>query len=290
VPFLQTEAFFSDLSDYQRVLSGHMEWLRSWYSSILNWTSSSGPSHPACPFDSWFDGAGKTQLGSFGGFADLGNLHREIHTMADRITHRAQSGQTITTSDHEAMMALILGFGHAAQMLEREVWRTLATVDPLTGLGNRQTMATHLIGERDRAIRLDQPCCIGLADIDHFKRVNDTFGHAAGDGVLRAVADALRGAIRPYDILYRYGGEEFLVCLPGATMEAGALVLERMRAAVAALDLSTDDGRPIPVTATFGLAQLSADLSVEESFEQADTALYRGKIDGRNQVVAAQLP
>jgi diguanylate cyclase (GGDEF)-like protein len=151
-------------------------------------------------------------------------------------------------------------------------------------------MATHLIGERDRAIRLDQPCCIGLADIDHFKRVNDGFGHAAGDRVLRAVADALRGAIRPYDILYRYGGEEFLVCLPGASLPAGELVLDRMRQAVAALTLVAEDGRPIPVTATFGLAMLSADLSVEESFDQADTALYRGKIEGRNRVAVFQLP
>jgi diguanylate cyclase (GGDEF)-like protein len=186
------------------------------------------------------------------------------------------------------MMALVLSFGSAAQALEREVWRTLATVDPLTGLGNRQTMMSQLIGERDRAIRLDQPCCVGLADIDHFKKINDSYGHANGDRVLRLVADCLRGAVRPYDILYRYGGEEFLVCLPAATLEDGAQVLERMRAAVEQLDAVDDHGRTIAVTATFGLAMLSAECSVEESLEQADNALYDGKRGGRNRVVLAK--
>ncbi|TAN69809.1 MAG: diguanylate cyclase, partial [Magnetospirillum sp.] len=153
------------------------------------------------------------------------------------------------------------------------------------GLGNRQTMMSQLIGERDRAIRLDQPCCVGLADIDHFKKINDTFGHATGDRVLRAVAECLRGAVRPYDILYRYGGEEFLVCLPAANLEAGLQVLERMRAAVEQLNMKDAAGRAILVTATFGLAMLTADQSVEESLERADNALYDGKRAGRNRVV-----
>jgi diguanylate cyclase (GGDEF)-like protein len=285
---IQAEDYFAGLSDYQRALSGHMDWLRGWYSAVLNWESGGVEALPICPFESWFASAGDAILGGFPGFAVLGGLHREIHDKADRITARAESGQTVTTSDYETMMALVLAFGTAAQALERDVWRTLATVDPLTGLGNRQTMMTQLLGERDRVIRLGQPCCIGLADIDHFKRINDTFGHATGDRVLRAVADCLRNAVRPYDILYRYGGEEFLVCLPAASLESGAQVLERMRLSVAALSLTDADGRPIPVTATFGLASLSADISVEDSFELADNALYEGKISGRNCVLVHQ--
>jgi len=284
-PVVQTEDYFAGLAEYQHALSGHMDWLRGWYSEVLNWESGSRAPLPACPFEAWFDQAGDAILGGFPGFVALGGLHREIHDHADRITARAASGQTVTTSDYEAMMSLVLAFGTAAQTLERDVWRTLATVDPLTGLGNRQTMMTQLIGERDRVIRLGQPCCIGLADIDLFKRINDTFGHATGDRVLREVADCLRNAVRPYDILYRYGGEEFLVCLPAATVEAGALVLDRMRLAIAALQIADTHGTPIPVTVTFGLAPLSGDVSVEESFECADIALYKGKLAGRNRVV-----
>lgn len=286
VPHLHTEKVFAGLSDFQRALSSHMDWLRNWYSTILNWSETPVPpvARESCGFAPWLTGASASLIGGFAGFAVLGELHDEVHDTADRITARAASGQTITTSDYEAMMALVLAFGTAAQNLEREVWRTLATVDPLTGLGNRQTMMTQLIGERDRAIRLNQPCCVGLADVDHFKKINDKYGHGTGDRVLRAVAECLRGAVRPYDILYRYGGEEFLVCLPAATLEAGAQVLERMRLAVEHLKVEDKAGKPVRVTATFGLTILSADLSVEESLERADNALYDGKRAGRNRV------
>lgn len=287
--YLEAEEVFASLSRYQHALSRHMDWLQRWYRAVLNWDDES-VAHPdtgatSCPFHTWFHGAAETLLSGFGGFAGLGALHEEIHYKAELITARATAGQTVTTSDYEAMMSLVLAFSTAAQGLEREVWKVLATVDPLTGLGNRQTMASYLVGERDRSIRLKQPCCVGLVDIDHFKKINDKFGHAQGDRVLRAVAECLRTTVRPYDVLYRYGGEEFLVCLPAASLEDGVQVLERLRAGVAALDLRDDKGTPIPVTATFGLTVLTNELSVEEALERADMALYDGKRNGRNQVV-----
>lgn len=285
---VQTKRVFASLAAYQHALTSHVDWLQSWYSSVLNWDDQARPNPAAehCRFTEWFDGAGQSALAGYPAFGELGKLHREIHSKAEQITERAASGHTVTTSDYESMMALVLAFSTTAQGLERDTWRTLATVDALTGLGNRQTMMSHLIGERDRAIRLKQPCCVGLVDIDHFKRINDTHGHAVGDRVLRAVAEVLRNTVRPYDVLYRYGGEEFLVCLPAATQEDGLHVLERMRAAIAGLGLSTASGRPIAVTATFGLAELSADLSVEESLDRADIALYDGKRGGRDRVIA----
>jgi len=285
---IQTEAVFASLAAYQHALTSHVDWLQSWYSSVLNWDEQARPKPAAdhCRFTAWYDGAGQSALAAYPAFAELGQLHRDIHFKAEQVTERAAGGHTVTTSDYEAMMALVLAFSTTAQGLERDAWRTLATVDALTGLGNRQTMTSQLVAERDRSIRLKQPCCIGMVDIDHFKRINDTFGHAVGDRVLRAVAEALRNTVRPYDVLYRYGGEEFLVCLPAASQEAGLQVLERMRAAIAALRLATAAGQPIPVTATFGLAELSADLSVEETLDRADTALYDGKRNGRNRITA----
>lgn len=285
---LLTEQVFSGLAAYQHALTSHMDWLRSWYSSVLLWGNDSHPPphDDCCLVANWLTEAAGSALASFPGYSELGRLHDDVHFKAAQITERAAAGLSITTSDYEAMMALVLAFSTKAQDLERDAWRMLATVDALTGLGNRQSMMSRLVSERDRAIRLKQPCCVALVDIDHFKRVNDSFGHVVGDQVLRAVAECVRTSVRPYDILYRYGGEEFLVCLPAANREAGLQVLERMRAAVAALDLSTPSGQKIPVTATFGLAELSADLSVEASIDQADNALYDGKRLGRNRVVA----
>lgn len=285
---MKAEDIFASLTAFQQALAGHFDWLHRWYHAVLNRTDAAtipAAEVEACAFDRWYHGAAATSFADFAGFTTLGDEHREVHDKAVQISARAQAGQTVTTSDYETLMASVLAFGATAQGVEREVWKALATVDPLTGLANRQTMRTQLMGERDRAIRQRLPLSLALADIDHFKKVNDGFGHAQGDVVLRAVAGVLRNTVRPYDVVYRYGGEEFLICLPGTNTENGMVVLERIRQAIASLQLHDDKGTAIPVTATFGLTEVTADLSVEDAIEQADKALYDGKRQGRNRVV-----
>lgn len=285
---MKAEDAFASLTGFQHALADHVEWLQKWYQAVLH--RSSGIALPPaddghCPFSLWHAKAADGPLAEFPGFIQLGQEHAAVHAKAEQISARAAAGQTITTSDYETLMGSVLSFGNAAQALEREVWKALATVDPLTGLANRQTMRSQLTGERDRAIRQHLPLTLALTDIDHFKKVNDTFGHAEGDNVLRAVAGVLRSAVRPYDVVYRYGGEEFLVCLPGTNTETGLLVLDRIRQAIEALSLTSEKGEPIPVTATFGLAEVDADTSVDDAIEHADKALYDGKRSGRNRVV-----
>lgn len=286
---MKAEDAFASLTGFQHALASHVEWLQKWYQAVLH--RGRGEAIPAagaecCPFAAWHAKAAEGELANFPGFGLLGEEHAAVHAKAEQISQRAAAGQTVTTSDYETLMGSVLSFGSAAQSLEREVWKALATVDPLTGLANRQTMRTQLTGERDRAIRQRLPLALALADIDHFKKINDTFGHAQGDTVLRAVAQVLRGTVRPYDVVYRYGGEEFLICLPGTNAETGAHALERIRQAIAALTLTDDKGTPIPVTATFGVAEVDADTSVDDAIERADKALYDGKRSGRNRVVA----
>jgi diguanylate cyclase (GGDEF)-like protein len=285
---MKPEEVFASLTAFQHALAGHFDWLHRWYQAVLH--RDSGGAIPdaaaaACAFDHWYRKASLTDFAEFSGFITLGEQHEAVHDKAEQLSVRARSGQTVTTSDYETLMVSVLDFGATAQGLEREVWKALATVDPLTGLGNRQSMRTHLIGERDRAIRQRVPLSLALADIDHFKRVNDTFGHAQGDKVLREVAGVLRSTVRPYDVVYRYGGEEFLICLPGTDCDSGAQALERIRQAIEALAIYDELGRPIPVTATFGITAITAETSIEDAMEQADKALYEGKHKGRNQVV-----
>lgn len=287
---MKPEEVFASLTAFQQGLAGHFDWLHRWYQAVLNRGEGAAPPDAqasACAFCQWHQSVGSTSFAEFDGFAQLAAEHDEVHAKAVQLSLRAQAGLTITTSDYETLMMSVLAFGATAQGFEREVWKALATVDPLTGLANRQSMRTHLMGERDRALRQKLPLSLALADIDHFKKINDGFGHSQGDKVLRAVAAVLKSTVRPYDVVYRYGGEEFLLCLPGTNAENGALVLERIRAAIESLALCDDNDTPIPVTATFGIAEINADLSVDDAIELADRALYDGKLGGRNKVVIA---
>ncbi|RMF77780.1 MAG: diguanylate cyclase [Nitrospirae bacterium] len=163
----------------------------------------------------------------------------------------------------------------------------LATTDSLTGLLNRRTVLERGEEAYAQALRQGFPLSVVMADIDHFKRVNDRYGHPAGDRLLAAVAGALHSGLRRYDLLGRYGGEEFLAVLPGcAEAEVGG-VGERMRKAVAGLELEVEDG-PLRVTASFGTASTGEEgvPDLARLVQLADEALYRAKEQGRNRVVS----
>jgi diguanylate cyclase (GGDEF)-like protein/PAS domain S-box-containing protein len=158
-----------------------------------------------------------------------------------------------------------------------------ALTDPLTGLHNRRGLEgrSEALHFRPGGAPVTQVWI--MVDIDHFKRVNDTYGHEAGDEVLKAVAEALRSTARGADLVARFGGEEFVLVLPDTSAELAVRIAERLRLAIETL--STDvGGQVIRVTASFGVAQRAAQDSQLEVLERADAALYSSKKDGRNRV------
>jgi two-component system, cell cycle response regulator len=158
-----------------------------------------------------------------------------------------------------------------------------ATHDSVTETLNRRAVIEALEIEMARALRQHTPLAVAMLDLDHFKRVNDRFGHLAGDAVLRSVAERIEKSLRPYDVVGRYGGEEFLLVLPGCNLEQALEVAERLRQGLAA-DPVGFDKRQIKVTTSIGIAALTQE-KVEESNELiklADDALYRAKQSGRN--------
>jgi diguanylate cyclase (GGDEF)-like protein len=164
----------------------------------------------------------------------------------------------------------------------------MATHDSLTGLWNHQAILDLLERELARHRRENSPIAVAIADLDHFKKVNDTRGHPVGDAVLAQVAERSAGAVRPYDNVGRYGGEEFLFVLPGCNAETGHTIAERIRLAVSDRVLGTSAG-PVSVTLSIGVAATDA---VEAScgadlVKAADDALYQAKQRGRNLAVCA---
>jgi two-component system cell cycle response regulator len=160
--------------------------------------------------------------------------------------------------------------------------QSLAVTDGLTGLHNHRAFQDYLEEQFQVAMRNRQPLAVILMDVDHFKQYNDTYGHQAGDEVLRQVAQILSAHVREGDFVARYGGEEFVVVLPRADSESAVAVAERLREAV-----QSAEWRLRPVTGSFGVACIRPDMETrQELIEAADQALYQAKKNGRNRVEA----
>jgi two-component system cell cycle response regulator len=159
-----------------------------------------------------------------------------------------------------------------------------ATTDGLTGLLNRRTLDAKLTEAVVRAGRLQTPLCTVLVDVDHFKSVNDTYGHSSGDDVLRGIAKALAQTARTSDVVARYGGEELCIVLEGCDAAGALMLAERMRLAVKALRFETEKG-PLSVTASFGVGEWRGGDDARAILERSDAGLYKAKQSGRDRVV-----
>ncbi len=165
-----------------------------------------------------------------------------------------------------------------------------ATLDALTGLNNRRQFETRLNQEFATAKRKNTPLCCMMLDVDYFKKVNDSYGHAAGDCVLKAVSQLIIREIREYDIASRYGGEEFFILLPQTNLEEASFVAQRLRKAVEEAKMDISEAK-IPgvsylkVTVSIGVSDFMSDETSDEFYQNADRALYEAKHRGRNKVV-----
>ncbi len=171
----------------------------------------------------------------------------------------------------------------------QEQLRTAALYDDLTGLLNRGAVIERLECELSRSWRTGVPLSIVLLDIDHFKEVNDTYGHVIGDRVLRETARRMKSAVRPYDSIGRYGGEEFLLIFPGLSGSDADAICERVRSAIIEQSFlpceSKEDQSPFFISASLGLCEVPAVCeTIDTVLTSADDALYRAKRSGRNRV------
>lgn len=161
----------------------------------------------------------------------------------------------------------------------------IANTDSLTGIPNRRTLITAAEREFARASRHDEPCSLVLFDIDHFKQLNDRWGHAFGDRVLRTVCAIARRQLRAVDMIARWGGEEFAVLLGGIDRDGALQVAERVRQSLAGFTHEAPDGSEVQVTASFGVTTLAGGpVSLDDLVRRADLALYEAKHAGRNRV------
>jgi diguanylate cyclase (GGDEF)-like protein len=240
--------------------------------------------HLRSPFGQWFHGREARVLDDSDDFRELGAIQQAMHDAA-RVALREVVEQRRPAPEHyDRCIDLALRLNTALRRIQLDIIGELLTTDSLTGCASRRGMLNRLREEQERAIRIHRPCSLCLMDFDRFKRVNDELGHPAGDAVLRQGLRFIAGVLRKYDTVYRYGGEEFLICLPGSPVKDAAQVVERIRAGLERLPIRLPNGETLFVTASFGLAEMHPRRPAEEAIANADIALIRAKEAGRNRL------
>jgi diguanylate cyclase len=226
---------------------------------------------------------------------DLQQIRAQVRNRIDSVDRHLQQFRereamlaTAMRTRNEQMRTRIAELEGEANRLHAQLKdeQRLSTLDVLTKIPNRLAYEKRLDEELKRWQRFKQPTCVAVWDVDHFKRVNDTYGHRAGDRVLRAVAECLAARIRSTDFLARYGGEEFVMILPGTKVEDAMRVIDEMRTAIAAIGFHFR-GTPVSITVSCGITAFQAGDSTGTAFDRADKALYRAKEAGRNRCIGA---
>ena len=225
-----------------------------------------------------------------------GNLDIDEIRMGNRKDELGQLANAFN-SMHDTIKRQIKELNAHREILEQEVkertkdleevnkkLELISKTDELTGLPNRREMNENIANEMGRSARTHKPFCFIFIDIDHFKNINDTYGHACGDIILKSVAQTIRGLLRKYDVFARYGGEEFLTLLPETDLEGARVVAERFRRQIEKMTVRYADFT-IKITITLGVAKFDERLGADRSIQMADKALYQGKEGGRNRVI-----
>jgi diguanylate cyclase len=225
---------------------------------------------------------------------DLASLRRHLRTRMDSIGRHLQDFKDREQERSRQARERTDQMRGRMEELEKEARKLhasladekrLSLLDALTRIPNRLAYEQRLEDELERFRRFGQPICLATCDIDHFKRVNDSYGHRAGDKVLQVVSECFAASVRSTDFVARYGGEEFVFILPGSTLEDAQALMNRIREKVSEVGFHFR-GTPVSVTVSGGITALRAEDGSDDAFDRADKAMYQAKDSGRNRVIA----
>jgi diguanylate cyclase len=208
-----------------------------------------------------------------------------MHQIAAHILRSYVDGVPVSEYDYKHFVSTMALLRLGIATLQHEFVDALTNLDPLTGAPNRSEMVTHLCEERELAKRNVSKCVIVMMEMDNFKNINDKYGYVVGDNALIDDARYLMEHLGPYDRVFRYGVEEFLICLSGADLESSHDLIDRLREELGSLPHDANGQGKFQTTVSFGRTLLDPDLPVEESIERANKALYVAKKAGRNRCI-----
>ncbi len=285
-----TTEMFSAVRALDTGIKNHAAWLKALHETLVcneqhaNESDYRDDAHRHCKFGYWFYNEVQPVIRSNGLYERIESLHHEMHDHARELLLKKQDKQNIETALYNKFINEALTFKLEVRNLQFDLMNQVCAVDQLTGAWNRHAMLYKLVQEQERAVRKSSELHICMLDIDNFKPINDQYGHPAGDQVLKDIARFFYISLRKYDSFFRYGGEEFICCMPEISSNEAFTAVERLRENLEKLQISLPSGETISVTASFGLAQVDLEAAIEEAIQNADHALLQAKAEGRNKV------
>lgn len=288
---MSTGMLRATLQQLKQATHDHLEWHESFIRTVVcrlpaDPADLAADAHRRCNFGQWYYGEATGDLRQMSVFAAMEQEHEHLHEVAARLLQAVAAGRPVARDEYDELTSACARLSLELGSLRHEIQDILRSSDPLTGAHGRARLLPELREWRELARRNVQSCCIAFMDLDHLKEINDTHGHAVGDLVLAGAIRYVTGHLRPYDKVYRYGGDEFLISLPGIEIADAHRLVERISGGFGSVPFVVSaDGVPIHATASFGVAQLDPDICVEESIDRADKALLLAKAAGRDRAV-----
>ena len=234
IPNMSDEQMRRALKELEQAAYNHEQWSEMIFSTLIcrltpDQRDISSDAHRHCRFGQWYYNSGFAALEDHPGFSEIAAEHEHMHQFGASLLRSSMEGLPISTGEYDRFVTAMKQMRLELATIQQEFKEALSNLDPLTGTPSRTGMLTRLREHQEMVRRNIHTCTIAMMDLDHFKAVNDKYGHLAGDRVLIDSARSVAASLRLYDKVFRYGGEEFLICLPDTDLQDGRNIVDRLR-------------------------------------------------------------
>ena len=289
---LDTATLRKALEQLQQAMHDHAEWQENLLRAIVGASPHDladlvKGAHAGCRFDQWYYERAPAELWGQPAFVAMGAEHERLHRIAAQLLQEMASDAPIVVEEFVGLLAGRARLRVKLESLKLEIRGAWRNWDVPTGTYGRAGILPELRAWSELAKQRVQPCCIALMHVDHFKGDDDTQVQPVGDELLAGAVGFLAQRLRPYDKVFRYTGDTFLISMPGTDLEVGQTAIKHVRDALATRPrVAGPDGIALQLTASFGLALLDPEVSVEASIERSEQALLLAKTAGRDRVIS----
>ena len=278
------------MAELDQALFNHIQWTDALNIALIchlrpDERDLSSRAHRECRFGQWYYSDDTAVVQNNPSFLELEDAHKAMHQHAAHLLMLSSEGKEIPMPVYEQFAHEMKRMRLQIETLKHELEDEIHNVDTLTGACARVGLLAKLREQHELVKRNLETCVIIMMDIDKFKSINDKYGHLIGDRTLTTFAHHIMRNIRPFDRLFRYGGEEFLLCAPHTDLDTARTMVERIRTELAEISIIHEGHPPFHITASFGMAMLDPAVSIPETINRADMACYTAKELGRNRTV-----